>query len=229
MSRSRPSRLRIWWVPLLLVGCKAESVGVEVPRGGPDAISMEDLQRDVFLVEDNRKGRAPGTARSSRAWRGLEDRLRQMHLVPAYGPGFWGETEPVVMCGRKDGAGEGVVLVAAQDYVEHPGGSSAGLATLVSLSKAWDVPLPPDRTLVFCAWSGEAGRDAFVARPPVKLEDITGGVLMTPGSSANVSVLSVHTEPMATDEKPERVDFRALRDQAVRLDGIIRGLVNAPP
>lgn len=225
-----PTNARYWMVSVLLVfvalGCKAESVGVEVPRGGPDAISMEDLQRDVFLVEDNRKGREAGVARSARAWRGLEDRLRQMHLVPAYGRGFVGEESPMVLCGRKDGTGGGVVLVAAEDDPAQPGASSAGLATLVSLAKAWDVPLPPERTLLFCAWSGTAGHDAFVAHPPVKIEDIEGGIVMTvPGREA-FATLPVSTQPIDTDEKPERVDFRAIRDHAVRLDGLVRGLVN---
>lgn len=32
----------------ILLGCPAEQLGVELPEGGPQAISQEDLQRDTF-------------------------------------------------------------------------------------------------------------------------------------------------------------------------------------
>jgi hypothetical protein len=71
---SLPTRLS----PLLLLtllGCPAEQLGVHIPEGGPDAMSHEDLTRDVHaLVKlgDRRPGaagvRGLGLRSSSAAW-----------------------------------------------------------------------------------------------------------------------------------------------------------------
>ena len=62
---------------LLFLACKAETLGIEVPRGGPESVQMEDLQRDTFLLTQ-----APDAA-GRRAI--LERRLAEMHTLPAFG------------------------------------------------------------------------------------------------------------------------------------------------
>ncbi|NOY24263.1 MAG: hypothetical protein GXP62_00160, partial [Oligoflexia bacterium] len=130
-----------------LVGCPAEQLGVELPRGGPDAISQEDLRRDTWLL-----ARASAhTTSPNQAGAVIAQRLSQMRLLPAFG-GEWTRTTGggLAVCGRKDGVQKSVLLVVAQGDPTTVDGALAW-AGLVSLAKGWDQPGQPTRTRVLCA------------------------------------------------------------------------------
>ncbi len=97
-----------------LLACKASSLGVDVPRGGPEAISQEDLQRDVFmLTERGMEDRRAGTPGGEEAARRVVDRMQQMHLLPAFGEAY--SRPGGLICGQKDGRSGKAVLVAAEE------------------------------------------------------------------------------------------------------------------
>lgn len=226
---SRAAVLVSTGLAVLSAGCKAESVGVEVPKGGPGAISMEDLRRDAFLFEAQRADRAPGTARPASAWQALADRLGQMKAVPGFGRAYRGSGSTPVVCGRKDGRSDRAVVVAVEDRTEAPGASTAALAMVVSLAKAWDVRRPPPKTLLFCGWSGEDGHAAFVAAPPVSPDSVDaiwmvgGPARPWPGAPA-AEVLELDLEGTA-----EALDYEAVHRRTVAIEGTVRAGVSASP
>jgi len=216
----RTAALVLW-----IVGCKAESVGVEVPKGGPDAISMADLQRDAFILEGDKRVRAPGKPRPSAAWASFGDRLRQMKTVPAYGRSYRDGSGVKVVCGRKDGKSSETVVVAAQDDVDASGRSTTAMAMVISLAKAWDVRRPPPRTLLFCAWEGEAGRAAFMQSPPVPAADIVGGVML---GTRSLDLGQHPLEAVVVDFSGSvgLLDFEAMQLATVSVEAVVRGLVD---
>jgi hypothetical protein len=114
-----------WALMVGLGACKAESVGVVVPRGGPASLRMEDLQRDLARV-----GRSPD------AFAEVGARLAEMHFDPAFAGSFRGEREEV--CGLRRGA-----LPAREVEVVGDPRSVGGQATLaagISLAKGLDIP-----------------------------------------------------------------------------------------
>ena len=216
------------WAVVFGLGCKAESVGVEVPKGGAAAVSMEDLRRDSFLLEAERKGRPPGTARPKAGWQGLADRLRQMKTVPAFGRSFRASAEAVVVCSEKKGDGAGVVFVGVEDDPTDPGRSTAGLAMLISLAKAWDTRTAPPRTLLFCAWEGAAGFEALRAAPPVPWRTVDAGLLLgEPERSVDGVVFS--TTRVGFSGSVEGLDFQSLHRRTLEVEQALRRTVTADP
>lgn len=212
-------------VALGLAGCKAESVGVEVPKGGPDAISMADLQRDAFIFEADKGERASGKPRPSVAWASFGDRLRQMKTVPAFGRSYRDGSGASVVCGRKDGRSGEAVVVAAQDDIGAPGRSTTAMAMVISLAKAWDVRRPPARTLLFCAWEGDAGRAAFQQSPPIPAADIVGGVML--GAHAlDLGDHALDAIPVDFTGAVGQLDFEAMQRATVSVDAAVRTLVD---
>lgn len=209
---------------LLSFACKAESVGVEVRRGGPDRISMEDIRRDVFLLEANRKDRAPGSARPVAGWHGLTERLQEMKTLPAFGRSFRADAEAMVVCSEKRGAGDGVVLVGVEDSLDEPGRSTAGMAMLISLAKAWDTRTPPPRTILFCAWDGAAGFDILTATPPVPWSAVSSALLLGTSSRA---VEGVSFDALETPFSGAAValDFQAIQARTIEVEQVLRNRV----
>jgi hypothetical protein len=142
---------------LLTFGCPAERLGVDVPRGGPASVSQEDIQRDAWALL-----RGGGSSH-------VEHRLQEMHTLPGFGDSY--RSPAGALCGRKDGRGAGADVLLAPIGL----GASAAAATaaLVSLAKAWDVPEPPARTVVFCATTLEA----YALEPAVPLHTASHWVL----------------------------------------------------
>jgi hypothetical protein len=141
----------------MLIACPAERLGVEVPKGGLDAISAEDLQRDVYAL--TRDGADPGQV--------FANRLTQMHLPPR-------ETGDGRVCARRDGAGAPRVVVAPWPTTV---GEAAQVAVLVSVAKGWDGQPPPKRATWLCmakpdAVLPEGERVAGVAVTADRLEAI---------------------------------------------------------
>ena len=213
----------------LLGGCKAESVGVEVPRGGPDAIRMEDLRRDAFLLEGQKKGRGPGTARPAQAWQALSDRLRQMKTVPAFGRAYRATSEAPVVCSRKDGRSNRVVIVAVEDDPAQPSRSTAGLAMLISLAKAWDTRSPPPKTILFCAWEQEAGFEAFSASPPIPADSIAAGWVLGGPERPVGGATRLEATLLTVAPTVDGLDFEALQETTRTMADTLRGAVSASP
>jgi hypothetical protein len=225
---------------LLLVACKAESLGVDVPKGGVEALSQEDLQRDVFLLTQGGLDRRVGQPGHAEAATRTLDRLRQMHTLPGFGeeeqralPG--GE---VLLCTQRDGRSGKAVVVAAED----PGTGASGaasVAALISLAKAFDVARPPTDTIVFCVWPGEAGRAAFLAQPAVPLAEVRrlyvlgrwdgSPVVEVPLAAGGAAALRLESPARdwhgTAEDGAERIDYRALQAQV----GALYGRVTAAP
>jgi hypothetical protein len=103
---------------LSLIACPAERLGVELPRGGSEAISMEDLHRDVQLLAKGDPSR------------GLRERFTQMHADEVRAGEGW-------VCARREGPGPGRLLRASWPTPADVA-ARAGAAALVSLAKGWD-------------------------------------------------------------------------------------------
>jgi len=204
-------------------------VGVEVPKGGPDAIRMEDLRRDAFLLEAQKKGRAPGTARPAAAWQALSDRLRQMKTVPAYGRSYRAASEVPVVCSRKDGRSDRVLLVAVQDSADEPARSTAGMAMLISLAKAWDTRRSPPQTILFCAWEGDDGFAAFTAAPPVSLDSIDAGWVLGGPSQPLAAGTQLERHALKVGKSVDALNFERLQESTRAVEGSVREAVSASP
>lgn len=167
----------------LLAGCKAELLGVELPRGGPEAISVEDLQRDTFALTTPDGSRLVGEPGHRAAVGHFGQRLQQMKMLPGFGQD-WQRDLPdggVVVCGRKDGAGEGAVLALALDPGTGVRSGPLSLAAAVSLAKAFDTPHPPPRALLVCGQFAGVGPARLDAGAPVPKGTVTGPVLLLTG------------------------------------------------
>jgi len=212
-----------------LAGCKAESVGVEVPRGGPDAIRMEDLRRDAFLLEGQKSSRQAGVSRPAAAWTSLTDRLRQMKTVPAFGRSYRSTPDVPVVCSRKDGRSDTVLMVAVEDDPVAPARSTAGIAMLISLAKAWDTRRPPAKTILFCAWEGADGFAAFASAPPVPIERIEQAWVLGGLSRKGAHERWLEPVPLSVAERVDGLDFVALQASTRVFEAVIREAVSASP
>ncbi|MBN1337510.1 MAG: hypothetical protein JXB39_16275 [Deltaproteobacteria bacterium] len=213
-----------------LAGCPAERLGVELPPGGLQALSVEDLQRDVFLVVSARDGAAG--ARPQDVADRIERRLVSMHTLPAFGESYR-QSVPggANVCGRRDGfPGRGGTLVAALDAGAGADAGASAVAALVSLAKATDAREPPVRTQVFCrvAPGGEA---RLASDPPVPWKDLDRVLVLGPlgGRTLEVTrqerfgqpVLFATTGPEPWHGQPEdgaeRIDYRVLLEHVKTL------------
>ena len=163
---SLPTRLS----PLLLLtllGCPAEQLGVHIPEGGPDAMSHEDLTRDVHALV-KLGDRRPGAEGARPGLEILQRRLGEMKTLPAFGSGYiQQQATGWAVCGQKDGRSDRAVLIVAQDAGDGAGDSAAPTAALISLAKSYDLNQPPPETLIFCAVSAQGGWETLWATPPV--------------------------------------------------------------
>lgn len=118
----------------MLIACPADRLGIELPAGGVDTISAEDLQRDTYAL--SRADANPGAV--------FERRLEQMNL-PASDKG----TDHV--CALRAGEGRPRVVTApwptaGVSFVT----DAASAAVLVSLAKGWDGQPPAGRPTWVC-------------------------------------------------------------------------------
>ena len=119
---------------LLLLGCPAESLGIPVSKSGVEAVSMDDLVRDVAKLS--------GPPADRPAF--LAERWRQMNLVvDADG------------CARREGSGPDFVAIVAEEGDGAAG--AAAVAVAISLAKTLD-GRPTDPVGVrFCVGKAPAG------------------------------------------------------------------------
>ncbi len=215
-------------VAALLGSCKAEYLGVDVPRGGPASISQEDLQRDVFALADGKLGsRAPGQTGHGIAMEHVSDRLERMHTVPAFGRSDRGKTGAEggeIVCRQREGrSGKALVLAASDGGVG--AADAGGMAAVISVAKAFDITDLPQHTMVFCAWPAEGGLDGYLSTPAAPLDQTLRIVVLgsmdgaslgessrlVEAGTGTVEVLSVnagvedwHGTP---DDRMERLDY----------------------
>lgn len=233
-----------WWL-LFALGCRADSLGVVVPRGGPDSISAEDLQRDTISMMGGPSGRSRGGADARAAASHLAQRFGQMHLVPGYGRAWQvelGEGRALV-CGRRDGAGDAAVVVLALDHGAGAVGGAAPMAALVSLAKAWDTPKPPPRPVMLCGLFGGSTAELYGQKPPVPLASTAsilqlgdlGGPTLSTALSARIDgvlvrVLSTDTDTVrgSAEDRVEAIDYRLLAAQVREIHGHVIAALAAP-
>lgn len=204
---------------LILVACPAEQLGVELPRGGPEAISQEDLRRDIWLIEQ--AGSAPAAALA------VSQRLSQMRLLPAYGSQWVASLDGgTVVCGRKDGSDPQAVLIIAAADPSTPAGAVTW-AGLVSLAKGWDLPGQPERTRILCVCTEPPGGAGLAAAPPVPVDGLGAIVTLGPIHGASLSAERTGGQPPrlelaapgASLERVGQVDYRGVEAnlrQAIR-------------
>ena len=121
------------WILMTLLSCKAESLRVDVPRGGPMSISQDDLRRDQWM-----RSRLEG--QEAQAW--LLRRLGEMRLEQV-------SSTPGSICGGKPG-GEKTIWAQSGGDLE----GSLRTAAAISLAKGTDAPDAPC-PLVFCFTESE--------------------------------------------------------------------------
>ncbi|MES2640570.1 MAG: hypothetical protein V4850_13840 [Myxococcota bacterium] len=118
----------------MLIACPADRLGIELPAGGVETISAEDLQRDTYAL--SRADTNPGDV--------FKRRLGQMNL-PASDEGA------DRVCALHPGEGRPRVVAAPWPT---PGLSfvtdAASAAVLVSLAKGWDGQPPAGRPTWVC-------------------------------------------------------------------------------
>jgi hypothetical protein len=197
----------------LLLACKAETLGIEVPRGGPDAISMEDLQRDTFLLSE-----APDAGGQLAA---LERRFTEMHTLPGFDRSYQrAEAEGVSLCAMKEGKSGKTVYVQAEAGTGPA--AAARLAALISLAKAFDLPSPPPHSLLLCARApGPPPLPESSLAAHLSLGPMTGPTLSIapPGDAATVRI--IEAIPQKGEDSLATIDFRLLLRHVIALYGVV--------
>lgn len=211
------------WV-FVLAACPAEQLGIELPPGGAEAISHEDLRRDTrTLVE------GPAGTR-------FIERLGQMQMAPADAPmgtpeGTTCAARGPATAGRPAASAPGATANPAGD----PGGSADGgggapttllvalfpsdadsataAAALVSVAKAWDLAGGPARRMTLCvlpagAALGEVaaglGPEALVLGPLA-----SGQATFTPGAGHAATIAADPPDPTRPAERVNYTDLQA--------------------
>ena len=208
----------------LCAGCKAELLGVELPQGGRESISQEDLQRDTWLIVQvpQRDQNPDGTAEV------LSMRFQQMHTRPAFSRSYVSAVNAVrLVCAEKDGQDGAPVVVLAEDDGTKIADGAAAVAALISVLKGFDTPRQPPRPVLVCALLGEGALQAFLERPPRPLDGADIRFIGPVGQgSIEVSELSVgewsaqrhaFSQPPSSDAM-EALDYRQLQ---VLVQGVV--------
>ena len=216
------SRLLLIAALAALTGCKAELLGVELPRGGRDAISQEDLQRDTWSLSQipDRPTNPDAVAQT------LSMRFQQMHTRPGYSRSYVDAAGAArIICAEKDGRGEERVLLLATDDGTVSGGAVPS-AALVSVLKGFDTPQAPPRSVVVCVLVGEGAEARFLKQPPLPLDGADIHLIGPLGEGAprtEAAALGPHAaqrhalgQPPTPDTMESR-DYRAVREAVVAL------------
>ncbi len=154
---------------VLLTACPAEQFGVELPKGGVEAMSNEDLQRDVWgLSRGAMQDRRPGQTGHEAGLQFISKRLQAMHTLPAFGSEMLQKFDGGAnLCTVQKGRGQEHILIQTLDHGLGAFESASGIAALISLAKSFDVRERPAHSVVFCVVAGEAGQKALAANPVV--------------------------------------------------------------
>ena len=121
---------------LLALGCPAEQLGIPVPKGGVEAIAMDDLVRDTAQLT---KAASPEDRLAF-----LAERWDQMGLDAREGG----------RCGVREGTTADAVAVLAQEGTPGDAASWTAAAAAISVAKAFHGRPAGPRAVWFCV--GEA-------------------------------------------------------------------------
>ena len=209
----------------LLLACPAEQLGVTLPAGGVEAMSNEDLQRDVWsLSRGEMEDRQVGSLGHERGLERIGERLRQMHTLPAVGDsGLQRVGEGFNLCTVQKGKSQEHLLLSTTDQGVGAFESASGVAALIALAKTFDGAQRPQHSVLFCVFAGENGRNHFLQNPVVPQNSIREWIEIGPlGSPGSVEQVSTDTSvqfrsPIPTEEKrpglAQDLDFRILLEQ----------------
>lgn len=195
----------MFWA-LLLAGCPAEMLGVELPAAGVAALSEMDLQRDTRMLSE-----VTGDDRLER----LHRRFEEMRLKPAFGRD-WRDGD--VSCGVRAGRGEGAVLIVAVDDGATVQGGAVPAAALISLAKVTDLAETSAHAWIYCD-APESALAGLTAKPPLPID---AGLVMGPLSDGPFevqrdSMVRVATPSADLTATADGLDYRALRDRTEAL------------
>ncbi|MEL6346975.1 MAG: hypothetical protein AAFV53_27930 [Myxococcota bacterium] len=224
------ARLLLSVFALAVCGCPAEMLGVELPSGGPDAISQEDLQRDTWMLSELGDRRAQLGEAALR----VQSRMQQMHTIPGYGrsfqDGMGGNAR--VICSQKDGQRRAPTLVVVDDPGVGVAGGAAAFASLISVLKGFDVPGLPEKTLLACVLMGDDARTRFSQKPPHPLEDIGeifiigpvggGTMIAEPATFLGRDAVRLRMDTPPQTDTLEAIDYRELRGGVVGMHRTIK-------
>ncbi len=200
----------VFWsvVSCSVLSCRTETLGVEIPPSGIEAIRMDDLQRDTWLLTQTPRPGAPPNA---------EVRLSQMHLEPTFGGGFVHRLADgaEIFCGSRRSGDAAVTLFLST-------GAPLSQAAIISLAKTWDPRVTPRQTLVFCLRS--AGVSAEQVRGLIaaeRLESVIeigalGGETVTRESDGD-------TTRYASTDIAVTVDYRVVATQLAEIARRLHG------
>ncbi|MEC7240168.1 MAG: hypothetical protein VXW32_02925 [Myxococcota bacterium] len=224
----------------LLLACPAEQLGVTLPAGGVDAMSNEDLQRDVWSLSrgalvDRRVG-SPGHAL------GLERigaRLQQMHTLPAVGEtGLQPVGEGFNLCTVQKGKSQEHVLLSTTDEGIGASQSAAGVAGIVGLAKTFDGAQRPPHSVLFCIFAGDEGRHHFLENPVVPLDSIRSWIeLGALGGSEDLEKVPTEKGMLFQSKLPgeekrpgldQDLDFRVLLEQLREIHTAVDAAMQSP-
>jgi hypothetical protein len=207
------------------MGCRAQSLGIEVRQGGLESLSVEDLQRDSWMFENGLEDRGPGGKDEEMAAERTRQRFQDMRAVPAFGRAYKSRSGsgPWRTCARKNGAEDGAVLWIALDSGQGAMGGAIPRAVLISLAKAWDTYQEPERELIFCALAAEGGIEDYLASPAHPLASTSRIVSFGPLGSGEMlreegtwkDIPSVHFSTAGSalgtaEDRLEAVDYREI-------------------
>ena len=202
---------------LAFLACPAEQLGVAVPQGGKGALSMEDFQRDVNLL--SRSERRSGMPGFQLGREELQNRMVQMHLLPAYGKSYRGPAlgTEVNICGERTGASGKAVVIVALDQGKGAHRSSAPLAAIISLAKTYDSPKPPPYTLLFCRVPG-GDRSAWTQHPALPMDQTRAIFWLSDMGEGSIQIQQEQGTPLNFDVQGARQEwFGTDQDSADRV------------
>lgn len=140
----------------ILIACPAERLGVELPPGGVDAITMEGLRHDLDLLTN---GEPAATLRT---------RFAAMRADEVRAGDGW-------VCAHLEGPG-GARLLRASWPTADDLSSRVGAAALLSLTMAWEGSQPPRDTWLCAARAGADLPDELDSAEQVPVAPLASGV-----------------------------------------------------
>jgi len=217
-------RTRFLLILVLGLGCKAETLGVEVHRGGLESLSVEDLHRDTWMFTNGLDDRGHGGDDEEQAAERLKKRLQEMRVLPGYARAYKSRngSGPWRTCGLKVGKRRSAHIWMALDSGKGAVGGAIPRAILISLAKAWDTYEQLPQAQLFCGLDAD-GLDDYIASPAYPLEHTriitsfgplgSGNLVSTEFDHQGIRRVHFSTDDaiLGTDEdRMEAVDYRVV-------------------
>jgi len=190
----------------VLAACPAEQLGIELPPGGAEAISHEDLRRDTRMLMEG-----PAATR-------FVERLGQMQMTATEAPvGTPAGTTcaargPVSAAGGAANPGGAPTTLLVAPFPSDADTATAA-AALVSVAKAWDLAGGPTRRMTLCVLPAGAalGEVAAALGPEVLVVGplASGQATFTPGADHAATFAADPADPTRPAERVNYTDIQA--------------------